>query len=504
MTKVLTDTNGKVLINAQGAAYEAPAGGSTPVSHPNPTISVNTSTGLITASHTQESGEVTGGTTTATEQLTTQGAQTITPTTSDQTIAACKFLIGAQTIKGDANLLSANIKKDVSIFGVNGSYEGSGGGGNPTAESDDVNFFDYDGSILYSYTAAEFAQLAALPANPSHEGLMAQGWNWTLADAKAQAQAMGYLDIGQCYVTTDGKTRIYVRIPLDGETITLRYSQTASAGVTINWGDGSTEETSSGTGNKIPTHTYNAAGSYVITLTRNSGDVQLGTGSALVAPVPYMEKVLIGANVTALSNSCFSGATNLRLISMPTTVATIGTYCFNNSGIIYVTLPSGITVLQTSCFDLAYGLCNVSIPKSANDWSKNSIFDECYRLRRVSIPSAVTSFGTYTFYHNDSMNHLILPSGATAIPARFTAHSGVFYLTIPSGVTSIGDYAFYSMDNVKIIYVLPTTPPTLGGTHVFDSLPSSARIHVPNGKLSAYQSAENWAEYASKMVEMPA
>lgn len=54
----------------------------------------------------------------------TQAAQTITPTTTDQTIASGTYLTGAQTIKGDANLLAENIKKDVTIFNVVGSYEG--------------------------------------------------------------------------------------------------------------------------------------------------------------------------------------------------------------------------------------------------------------------------------------------------------------------------------------------------------------------------------------------
>ena len=124
MTKILTNSSGKVLLSPQGKAYLAPeGGGGTPVSHPNPTISVNTSTGLITASHTQASGVVTGDTTTATEQLTVQAAQTITPTTSNQTIAAGKFLTGAQTIAGDANLVASNIKSGVTIFGVEGTMQ---------------------------------------------------------------------------------------------------------------------------------------------------------------------------------------------------------------------------------------------------------------------------------------------------------------------------------------------------------------------------------------------
>lgn len=50
-------------------------------------------------------------------------AQIYTPGTADQTIAANQWLAGQQTISGDANLLAANIKKGVSIFGVAGSYE---------------------------------------------------------------------------------------------------------------------------------------------------------------------------------------------------------------------------------------------------------------------------------------------------------------------------------------------------------------------------------------------
>lgn len=101
-----------------------------------PTISVNSSTGLISVAvsdsqsvtPTVSAGYVSTGTAgtitvsgSETEQLTTQAAQTITPSTSDTTIAAGQFLTGAQTIKGDANLVGSNIKSGVSIFGVAGS-----------------------------------------------------------------------------------------------------------------------------------------------------------------------------------------------------------------------------------------------------------------------------------------------------------------------------------------------------------------------------------------------
>lgn len=72
----------------------------------------------------QDAGYVAQGTESATQQLPTQGAQTITPTTTAQTIEANVYLTGAQTIQGDANLVSRNIKDGISIFGVTGSYGG--------------------------------------------------------------------------------------------------------------------------------------------------------------------------------------------------------------------------------------------------------------------------------------------------------------------------------------------------------------------------------------------
>ena len=101
-----------------------------------PSISVDTS-GKITATSEQSAGYVAAGTKSATKQLSTQAAQTITPGTTDKTIASGKYLTGKQTIKGDSNLLASNIKSGVSIFGVSGSYEGSGGT-TPTLQSKTV------------------------------------------------------------------------------------------------------------------------------------------------------------------------------------------------------------------------------------------------------------------------------------------------------------------------------------------------------------------------------
>lgn len=87
---------------------------------PSPTITVDED-GLITAKTSVSGGYVYVGTKTGTKQLTVQAAQTITPGTSNKTIASGRYLTGTQTIKGDANLVAANIISGKSIFGVAGS-----------------------------------------------------------------------------------------------------------------------------------------------------------------------------------------------------------------------------------------------------------------------------------------------------------------------------------------------------------------------------------------------
>lgn len=85
--------------------------------------------GLITAKTEQEKGYVTGGTKSATQQLTTQGAKTVTPGTTAQTaVASGRYTTGAVQVAGDANLVPENIAEGVSIFGVTGTHSGGGGG----------------------------------------------------------------------------------------------------------------------------------------------------------------------------------------------------------------------------------------------------------------------------------------------------------------------------------------------------------------------------------------
>ena len=141
------------LLNAVNNLPSAGSGGGDvpSVELATPAISVGTD-GKITASITQQAGKVAGGTKTATLQQPVQAAQTITPDTTDKTIASGRYLTGTQTIKGDANLKPENIVSGVSIFNVAGTAQ-TGGGESGVPESCTVEFNVFSNTATTSYLA---------------------------------------------------------------------------------------------------------------------------------------------------------------------------------------------------------------------------------------------------------------------------------------------------------------------------------------------------------------
>lgn len=78
----------------------------------------------------------------------TAGGLTIFPTTNDQILEKGKYLNERVVIYGDSNLKAENIKFGVSIFGVNGTYEGSGSGG---GENTLKRLLNYTRSTTYMF-----------------------------------------------------------------------------------------------------------------------------------------------------------------------------------------------------------------------------------------------------------------------------------------------------------------------------------------------------------------
>ena len=136
----------------------------------------------------------------------------------------------------------------------------------------DVNYYDYDGRLVHAYTLEEFMALEEEPSLPNHsdEGLINEGWNWSLEQAQA---VHGPLAIGCNYAPEGDKTRLYLDVPLDGLTYYLKFSTSVASAAVINWGDGSEDVPSvASTSLTAYEHVYATAGKYIVTVDNSIDD----------------------------------------------------------------------------------------------------------------------------------------------------------------------------------------------------------------------------------------
>ena len=269
---------------------------------------------------------------------------------------------------------------------------GGGVGSTAPVSANDVTFYDYDGSIVASYTLAQAKALTELPALPTHDGLACQGWNWTLEAIKALNRPV---TVGAMYITDDCATRLHIRIATVGRmTVPLRIGQTVANGVSIDWGDGSAVETLAGTGNVNTSHTYAEPGDYVISLMPDDGcTLSLGANSSSYC--------VMGLT----NNNCKVYCNMLQEIYVGKNVTSIGIYAFQYCySLASITIPDGVTSIESSAFASCYGMryydfsACTSIPTLPSTNAFGNIPSDCQMLIPAALYdewSAATNWVTY-------------------------------------------------------------------------------------------------------------
>jgi hypothetical protein len=364
-----------------------------------------------------------------------------------------------------------------------------------------VRFLDYDGAVVKTYTAKEFATLTELPDNPTHTGLTSQGWNWSLADAKTYVAKYGSLNIGQMYITSDGKTRIYISLPEGRTSPILQLYLNGNSELDIDWGDGSEHSTftSTSANYKNERHEYPASGDYVIGITVVSGGFVLQSSSTVVSSILWngnnniispdraynnsIKKIEIGDSVTSIGSNAFHGCYSLSSVTIPDSVTSIGSkaffYCSSLSS---VTIPNGVTSISDSAFQNCYSLSSVTIPDRVTSIG-NSAFYYCYSLSSVTIPDSVTSIDSNAFSYCYSLSSITIPDSVTSIGSgAFSICYSLSSVTIPDSVTSIGSNAFqncYSLSSITI----PDSVTSIG-SGAFSACPSLSSVTIPDSVTS--------------------
>ena len=199
-----------------------------------------------------------------------------------------------------------------------------------------------------------------------------------------------------------------------------------------------------------------------------------------------------------LPQSVFAGC-NFISVKISNSVTGIRIHAFDGcNGLTSVTIPNSVRNIFDYAFSGCSGLTSITIPSTVTYIGDNA-FSGCRGLTSISIPSSVTSIGSSAFSNCSGLTSITIPSSVTSIEiSAFRDCSGLTSLTIPSSVTSIGEGAFYNCSGLTSI-VSEIVKPFAISEDVF-SVYSTAKLTVPKGSKTAYQSTNYWNKF-SNIVE---
>lgn len=386
-----------------------------------------------------------------------------------------------------------------------------------------VKFIDYDGSLLYSYSASEFNALTAMPTLPTHTGLTSISWNYTLSDAKYAITSLtaGEMDIGVYYETTDGATHLFIELSQDRidtrPDYTLVFGASTANG-SIDWGDNSAT-TSILSEDNAYTHTYTSAGSYEIKIS-STADISIGgtidstkfglikrpdTISATSFTEKTLKKIYLGSHVTTLGQYSFYHCYNLESIVIPTSVTVLDgsfvfTMCYslksitipgtittmpsnvisNNNALESILLSNGITTIQNSAINACFSVHSITLPRSVTTLSGgttqwlNSGDTTYHFIKKITFLNGITTLPSYAMYNFFQLEEVNIPTSITNIATYcFYACRSLRNIDLPSSVTTLGNYAFSGCRNLLSIDISNVTSL---GTYTFSDCSSLESI----------------------------
>ncbi len=379
------------------------------------------------------------------------------------------------------------------------------GSTDPVVEKD-VNFYDYDGELLYSYTLAEAQVLSELPPAPApkKDFIVFDEWNWTLEQIKSLNLP---IDVGATYKTVYDKTYLVIEVTEpERKEITLNYCQWCSS-IKVNWGDGSAEEetTTSGGTNVTKKHTYSSLGKYTITITvsgtwnaglNNATGPLVGMGNNDYLSGAFLREVYAGKGMRLLSYA-FLRANQLetvmlsRQVSIAETWGSVFIHCYRLKAAIF---PSNVTVINGYYLDYCYSVSVLSLPYNM---TKASGFNGT-RIKRFTASPKLKTFALSACRY---LEKVWISEGVESLGGScFDNCSMLTSLELPESLKSISYTAFCYCTSLMRIRFKSNIPPTVSNSNAFTELPKTCIVEVPTASLDAYKAATNYGTIAAQMV----
>ena len=176
-----------------------------------------------------------------------------------------------------------------------------------------------------------------------------------------------------------------------------------------------------------------------------------GNSEELDVVIPEMYD---GKPVVGISTSAFADA-NIKSVSMPDTIKTIGANCFSGcKSLTTVILSKNIKIIPERMFEECRALKNITIPNGVERIESHAFY-YCNSLTKVILPNTVTYLGGMSFYRCEKMTELQLSSNLSTIGGMYVfAHAlALTNLIIPNGCKVIGNSMFDDCTKLNNIFI---------------------------------------------------
>ena len=235
-------------------------------------------------------------------------------------------------------------------------------------------------------------------------------------------------------------------------------------------------------------------------------------------------KIVCDGQVTKIGNRAFSSCTNLKTITLPSSIKEIGEFSFYMCSMIEsIHLPNMVSSIGQCAFFYCTKLESISIPQSLKTIGE-SAFQNTIKLKRIKLNDGLESIGRYAFWKSgieeviipgsvvgtdygwffdcNSLKKAIFEEGFKGI-AKSTSFNGSRQLTdviYPSTLKTFGEN-FGGCYNLTNLYLQSTTPPTCktAGPMIFLSDSGNVTIWVPMSAVETYKNDDVWGYWADRI-----
>lgn len=179
-------------------------------------------------------------------------------------------------------------------------------------------------------------------------------------------------------------------------------------------------------------------------------------------------RIIVGAGLRVVEDGAFQQTRLLNSVdfSAAENIESFGNYVFSGSGLRSAVLPEGLTALGEQVFMDAYKLTSVTLPSTLRTIGSGAFSNT--GLEEISLPEGLTGIGSYAF-GAAPLKEIVLPESLEEIGSYAFRQCPLESVALGKNLLTVGEYAFASCSSLA--EVTAENPATLYGSGCFSNTP---------------------------------